>query len=387
MDISLSEEVREMQSQVRRYMQGPEVGQWIEEARRTHAFPHAFMEEMAQLGFLGMTTSDQYVGLGMSYAEALAVFEEIAYWSTPFSLNILVQNSLAEFPIEEFGSFEQRNKYLPRMVRGELYGCFANSEPGAGSDAKNISTRAEYRDGKWIINGEKHFITSAVVSGIAVLFARTSPRLPGHPGITAFLVELGPNTPGVSVVVQPKNAQHGSMLCRITLEHVEVPDTRVLGEVDQGWKVCERTFLHSRLWIAMQGVGAARRALDETISYASQRSTFGKSIIEHQAIGFELAKTALAIDAARLLTLRAADMEMKEPDSPNLPALAAMAKYAGTEAAQTAALQYYRYCGGLSVTAEWPAAGHLLDSLVLPIYEGPNEIQLAIIANHLRKNV
>ena len=386
MDFTISEEQREMKYLVWDYMKSDQALAWIAEAKQTKEYPHAFMRDAAAYGFLGMNISDKYVGANMNYIDSLLAFEEFAYASIPFSLNILVQNSLAGFAIHEFGDDEQKARYLPRMAAGKLLGCFANTEPSAGTDAKNIQLAARATDTGWILNGEKHFCTSASEAGIAVVFARTSPRSTSHPGITAFLIPLGKDAPaGLTVKKQSKNAQHGSTLCTLSFQDVACAHDAMLSEAEQGWTVCERTFLHSRLWIAMQGVGAARRALDETLNYVTQRHTFGKAIGDHQYVSFELAKIDVMIHAARLLTLEAAHQEMIDAAHPDLAVMASRAKYLGTQAAQEAALMFYRFSGGLSITEEWTSAQHLLDSLILPIYEGPNEIQLQIIANHLKR--
>lgn len=385
MDFTMSGFQEDTRNLARNYMKSEQVQTWIQEAKRTKEYPHEFMRDVAKLGFLGMNIDETYGGMGMSPIDALIALEEFAYASISFSLNILVQNSLAGFAIHEFGTNEQKKKYLPDMVRGELFGCFANSEPGVGSDAKNIITTARDHNGTWVMNGEKHFCTTASEAGVAVVFARTSARQAGHPGITAFLVELK-NTKGIEVYRQPKNAQAGSQLCRIIFDNAEIGETAILGHREKGWSVCDRTFLNSRLWIAIQGVGAARRALDEILDYTvNQREAFNKPIFDHQYVSFELAKIDISIHAARLLTLEAADQEKIDPHHIEFPAMASRAKYAGTETAEKAALLYYRFSGGLSITEEWAAAQHLLDSLILPIYEGPNEIQLQIIANNLKR--
>lgn len=383
----MSEEQQQMRDLVRAYMKEEKVRAWIDGAYRTKEYPHAFMRDAAQYGFLGMNIPEQYGGMGMEYMDALLAFEEFAYASIAFSLAILVQNSLAAFAIQEFGNKEQKEAYLPRMATGEILGCFANSEPAVGSDAKNIQLRANLTRNGWILNGQKHFCTSASEAHIAVVFARTSGRSQGHPGTTAFLVPFTSDDNEITIKKQEKNAQHGSTLCAITFDNTVMQESDILHTVKCGWQVCDRVFLHSRLWIAMQGVGAARRSLDETLNYVTnQRHTFGKPIIDHQHVAFELAKVDIMIHSARLLTLQAAGQETFAPDHHGFPAMASRAKYLATEAAQEAALRYYRFSGGLSITHEWPAAQQLLDSLVLPIYEGPNEIQLQIIANHLKQN-
>lgn len=378
---------REIRTLIRGYMRDEYVQKWIKEAQATKKFSRAFAHDIAKLGFMSMNIEERFGGMGMNYLDAVVAFEEFAYASIPFSLIILVQNSLASFPIQQFGTEEQKKKYLPRMSSGTLLGCFANTEPDAGSDAKNITTRAVKVGNKWMLNGRKHFCTSASEARVAIVFARTSPRTAGHPGTTAFLVDLAPLKPkGFECRIQDKVVQHGSTLCELVFDNVEVPEENILGEVDGGWDVCDRTFLHSRLWIAMQGVGAARRAFDETVRYTSTREAFRGPLLKKQTLVCELAKIQTAIRSGYLHTHSALSQEIDDPKSPDFPAMAAMAKYTGTEAGEQAALKYWRFCGGISVTPEFGSAQHLLDSLVLPIYEGPNEVQLQIIANNIIEN-
>lgn len=380
----LTADQRDMRMLAKSYMLSEQVRTWISDAQKTKKFPAAFVRDITKHGFMSMNIEDRFGGMGMSYLDAVVVFEELAYASIPFSLIILVQNSLAAFPIQHFGTETQKQKYLPHMSSGELLGCFANTEPDAGSDAKNIITRAVKKGNKWTLHGRKHFCTSASEAGVAIVFARTSRRKAGHPGTSAFLVDLAPEKPkGFECRIQDKVAQHGSTLCELVFDGVEVPEENILGEVDKGWDVCDRTFLHSRLWIAMQGVGAARRAFDETARYTSTREAFGAPLIKKQALAFELARIQTAIRSGYLHTHSALTQEMNDPTSLDFLAMAAMAKYVGTEAGEQAALKYWRFCGGISIMSEFGSAQHLLDSLVPPIYEGPNEVQLQIIANNI----
>ncbi len=335
------------------------------------------MKRAAELGYLGMNIEARYGGAEMSYLDSVIVLEEIARASISFSLDVLVQNSLAEFAIETFGTEEQKEKYLPKMAYGELLGCFANSEPNAGSDAKNIITRAARIENGWLINGTKHFCTSASVAGIIVVFVRTAERKSGYPGITAFVAPINDGVPGLTVRVQPKIAQFGSMLCKVIFDNFVVGRENVLGAEDNGWDVCEQTFYHSRPWIAAQAVGAAQRAFDETLHYDRGRETFGSRLIDKQALRCALAELETKIESARLLTHKAASQEMA--NDPYSFRTASMAKYSATKAAVEAAQICYQHFGGISITEGHIANRLWRDVKILEIYEGPSEIQLEII--------
>ena len=386
MDFSLSPVQKLMCETIRDFMRSKEVQDGTAHAKRTRAFPHKFMEKVASLGFFGMDVEEIYGGAGLTSLDALPIIEEFAYASVSFALNVLVQMTLAQFPIRMFGTEAQKQAYLPRMVQGKLLGCFANTEPDVGSDAKNISLRAQQHGNVWRLDGEKDCCTNASEAGIAIVFARTSPRVRLHPGTTAFLIEIDPLPPGLTITRQKKNAQHGSTLCSISFNDVQIPLDSVLGEVDGGWTICERTFTHSRIWIAMQAVGAARKAFDLTVAYTSQRRTFGKPIIEHQLIGAHLAALKTGIEASRLLALRAGWQESVDDKDPSLLMYAAMAKYQASEIAEQTASRLYRYSGRNSIMEEWAAAEHLLDILPISIYEGASEIQLHIIANLIKNS-
>lgn len=384
MDFALTEDQRLIQESVRDFMQSKEVATWIKKAETDKEFPHEFMKRAAGLGYLAMTIDPKYGGAGLGPLDAIVAMEEFAYRSVPFSLNILVQNSLAGHAIATFGTEEQKTKYLPKMAAGELFGCFANTEPDAGSDAKSIITHAKKYADKWVLNGKKRFCTNASEAGIAVVFGRTAARARGAPGTTAFLVEIGSELPGFSLdKKEEKVAQYGSTLCEFSLDDVMVAEDAVLGQVGRGWEVCDKTFRHSRIWIAMQGVGVARRAIDETIAYGSLRKTFGKPIVEHQHVAFELAKARVALESARLLVFKAAWQEA-EGDS-EFVITASMAKYAAGELAEKASCLCYRYFGGLSISSESISSKLHRDAAIIPVYEGASEIQLAIIAKDMLK--
>lgn len=381
MNFRQSQEEIAMREVVRRFMLEEEVQSWIADAERTHAFPYAFMRRVAELGFLSMCSKEVYGGAGMDVVCAVAALEEFAHEWIAGSLNILVQNSLAGFAIETFGTDEQQARVLPRMATGELIGCFANTEPDAGSDAKNIMTRAHACEGGWRITGQKRFCTNASVAGVMVLFARTETRRASFPGTTAFLINSEGDRPGLTIIPQEKNLQFGSTLCDIYFDEVFVPNHELLGLIDGGWNVCERTFQHSRIWIAAQAVGAARRALDEAMLYAKARSLFGQKMIQHQVIRLTLADRLVAIESAKVLTQKAAWQE--SVGHPDFDLTAAMAKYAASEAAKEIVLTLDEYYGGYVSDPACIAAKLKRDALIFRTYEGPSNIQLEIIAKRM----
>lgn len=381
MDFRQSEEESVVREIVKRFMLDEQVQSWIADAERTHEFSYAFMRRAAGLGFLGMCTKEAYGGAGMDVVSATATIEEFAYGWIAGSLNILVQNSLAGFAIETFGTEEQKERFLPRMAWGELIGCFANTEPDAGSDAKNITTRAVACEGGWRITGQKRSCTNASVAGVIVLFARTKKRAADFPGTTAFLIDIEKDRPGLTIMSQEKNLQFGSTLCDIYLDEVFVPDSELLGSIDHGWEVCKRTFDHSRIWIAAQAVGAARRALDEAIRHAKTRPTFGQELMRHQVIRLTLANRLVAIESAKLLTQKAAWKESVNDSDFDL--FASMAKYAASEAAKETVLTLDEYYGGYVTDPACIAAKLKRDALIFRTYEGPSNIQLEIIAKRM----
>jgi len=382
MDFKLSEEQRVLRDTVRSFMKGSTVRELIRKAEDDKKFPVDFMKLAASMDLLGMNIRG-----GLNYLDAVMAVEEIAYWSIPLSLGILVQNSLGGFAVSQFGSERQKRIYLDKIDSGEIFVCFANTEPDVGSDAKNIRTKAVKDDDKWMLNGTKRFITNASVSSLAIVSARTSPRRAGHPGITTFLIDIGPRTRGYKLEKkETKDIQPGSELCEFSLNNYVARDDNILGRIDGGWKVVDRTFQHSRVWIAAQGVGAAQRALDETIKYTGgERKTFGKLILDNQYIGFELAKLQVEIESSRLLTYKAACQEMD--NSKEFAVTSSMAKFAAAEVAKKASSLCYQYFGGMSASKESISYKLHRDIPIIAIYEGPSEIQLQILWKNIQRMV
>lgn len=362
------------------FIKDAKVAAWIEHAYQTKEFPYDFMRAAAHQGYLGMMVRERYGGAGLNFLDALIAFGPIAFASSALSLCVLAQETLFNSAVRRFGSEDQKEKYLPRSVKGELFGCVANTEPGVGSDAKNIRLKAERRGDKWILNGTKCFITSASVAKAAVVSTRTAKRRSGHPGTTAFLIDVGDGMPGYTLDrVEEKIGQHGAPLCQFTLTDYETRDENILGKLHGGWKVFDETFQRSRVFIGMQAVELAQRAFNEMVFHTSDHKAFGKSVFDQSRP--EIANLHLQIQAARLLCYTAADFEVHA--NPRFVEASSLAKLAGAEAALASTLFYFQKCGALSYLLHSQSSRLLLDALAIPIYEGPSEIQRLIIAKQV----
>lgn len=380
MEFGFSEEQTLLRENARRFMQSVKVKAWIEDAYQTKEFPYAFMRDAAEKGYLGMSVDEKYGGAGLNSLDALLVLGEIAYASCALSLCVLVHNTLFNFAVETFGREDQKQKYLPRATKGKLFGCVANTEPDAGSDAKNIKLKAVCHGNKWILNGTKCFITSASVAGAVVVSARTAERSPGKPGTTAFLIDIGPGVPGYHLDrVEEKIGQHGAPLCQFTLTDYKATEENILGKLHGGWPVFDGTFQHSRSAIGIQGVELAQHAFDEMAKYTKKRTVFGESIFKQSMP--EIADMYREIQAARLFAYTAADFETRS--HPKFVEASSLAKLAGAETALKAALLFFQKCGAMSYILHSLSSRLLFEALALPIYEGASEIQRKIIAQKI----
>ena len=351
------------------------------EIDREHRHPKELVARMAELGFLGIAVPDQYGGAGMDHVAYVLAMEEVSRACASTGVIMSVNNSLVCDPIYRFATDAQKKQWLVPLAQGKKLGCFALSEPEAGSDAAAQRTTAvKQADGSWILSGTKNWITNGPVADVCVLFAMND-RAAGHKGITAFIVPM--DTPGVRCG-QPddKLGIRGSKSSQIFLDDARLPAESLLGEVGGGFKVAMSTLDGGRIGIAAQAVGIARAALEDALAYAQQRKTFGKPIAQHQAIQFKLADMATEVDAARLLTLRAAWLKDKK-----LPfgKEAAMAKLYASDVANRAAREAIQIFGGNGYVTEFPVERHFRDAKITEIYEGTSEIQRLVIANHLIK--
>jgi butyryl-CoA dehydrogenase len=379
MDFGLSEEQELLQRTARDFARG-EVLPKAAEIDRDHRHPAELVVRMAELGLLGVAVPEEYGGAGMDNVCYVLAMEEISRACASTGVIMSVNNSLVCDPILRFGTEAQKQAYLVPLASGRKLGCFALSEPEAGSDAAAQKTVARREADGWVIQGTKNWITNGPVADVMVLFAMTD-KDKGHRGITAFIVPM--DQAGVRCgPPDDKLGIRGSKSCQVFLDDARLGADAVLGEVGQGFKVAMSTLDGGRIGIAAQAIGIARAALEDALDYAVQRQTFGKPIAHHQAIAWKLADMATEIDAARLLALRAA--HRKDRGNP-YGVDASMAKLFASDVANRAAREAVQVFGGNGYVTEFPVERHLRDAKITEIYEGTSEIQRLVIANHLTK--
>jgi butyryl-CoA dehydrogenase len=377
MDLELSDDQRRARDTARRFARErlERVGV---EADRTHRYPSAAIAELSKLGMLGVFIPEQYGGGGLDQVSYALVIEELAVECASTAVIVSAHSSLASWPILGLGSEDQKRRFLPQMATGEHLGCFALTEPQAGSDAAAQKTRA-LRDGdSYVINGTKNFITNGPEAAVAILFANTAPEN-GHRGISALIVDT--RAPGWSVTrIEDKMGIHAAHSAQISLSDLRVPRANLLGNEGDGFKVAMKTLDGGRIGIAAQAIGIGRASLEASLKYAADRQAFGAPIASYQAIQWKLADMAVEIDAARLLTLKAA--ALKDAGRP-CTRESAMAKLFAAEAAMSAATEAVQIHGGYGYTKEFKVERYFRDAKITEIYEGTSEIQRIVIANHL----
>jgi butyryl-CoA dehydrogenase len=375
----LTEEQQMLQTMARDFAQ-KEVLPRAAEIDKNHRHPQELVKRMAELGLLGVAVPEEYGGSGMDNVSYALAMEEISRACASTGVIMSVNNSLVCDPILRFGTEEQKREFLVPLASGQKLGCFALSEPEAGSDAAAQTTTATLDGDHWVLQGTKNWITNGPVADVMVLFAMND-RGKGHRGISSFIVPM--TTPGVRCgEPDDKLGIRGSKSSQVFLDEAKLPRSALLGEVGQGFKVAMSTLDGGRIGIAAQAVGIARACLEDALDYALQRKTMGQAIAHHQAISFKLADMATEIDAARLLTLRAA--YLKDAGQPYGKA-AAMAKLYASDVANRAAREAIQIFGGNGYVTEFPVERHFRDAKITEIYEGTSEIQRLVIANHLLK--
>ena len=344
---------------------------------RENHFPREALKGLAQMGLYGVAIGEEWGGAGMgSTALALAI-EEIAAGDGATSTIVQVNNLVAGI-LSGYGSAAQKEAYLRPLARGKLLGAFALTEPHTGSDAAAITTRAERRGGEYVLNGVKQFITSGKNADIAIIFA-VSDRTAGKKGISAFVVPT--SNPGYKVGrIEEKTGQHASDTAQILLEDCRVPAGHLLGEEGLGYRIALANLESGRINVAAQSVGMASAACAAALAYARQRKSFGKPLIEHQAVNFRLADMATGIEAARQLYLHAAALR-----DAGLPCLkeASMAKLFASESAEKVCSDAIQIHGGYGYVADYPVERIWRDVRVTQIYEGASDIQRLVIGRAL----
>jgi alkylation response protein AidB-like acyl-CoA dehydrogenase len=347
----------------------------------THEHPAEICRKLAELGFLGIAVPEEYGGGGMDYVSYVLALIEISKACASTGVIMSVNNSLYCFPVMAFGTHEQKMKYLKPVASGEFLGCFGLTEAGAGSDPAGMRTTAVPDGEAWIINGEKKFITNGNVSRYAVIAAVTE-KGKGYKGISSFIMDLE-NTPGYFLGrVEEKLGINASGTAELVFDNARVPKDALLGNPGDGFKQMLTTLDGGRVGIASQAIGIGRAVLEESLEYAKTREQFGKAIAAFQAIQWKLADMATELDAAELLTLKAAWLE--DHHLPHEKA-AAMAKMFASDAAMKASIEGVQILGGYGYCREYPMERHMRDAKITQIYEGTNEIMRIVIANNLIK--
>lgn len=373
----VNEEQQQIADAVRSFAQErlrPFAEQWDKE----HRFPREAIEEMAALGLFGMLVPEQWGGSDTGYVAYAMALEEIAAGDGACSTIMSVHNSVGCVPILRFGSEQQKRAFLTPLATGVMLGAFALTEPQAGSDASSLKTRARREGEHYVLNGSKQFITSGQNAGVVIVFAVTDPQA-GKRGISAFIVPT--DSPGYQVArVEDKLGQHASDTCQIVFDNVRVPVANRLGEEGEGYKIALANLEGGRIGIAAQSVGMARAAFEVARDYAKERQSFGKPLIEHQAVAFRLADMATQVAVARQMVLHAA--ALRDAGQPALVE-ASMAKLFASEMAEKVCSHALQTLGGYGYLSDFPLERIYRDVRVCQIYEGTSDIQRMVIARNL----
>ena len=370
----LSEEQELIRATARDFAQN-RLAPFSAEWERNSTFPREALSEMGRLGFLGMTVPPEWGGAGADYVAYALALEEIAAGDGATSTVMSGHNSVGCMPILEYGTHDQKERYLRPLASGEKLCCFCLTEPQSGSDAGAIKARAELRGDRYVLNGTKQFITTGKNADVALIFAVTDP-VAGKRGISGFIVDTA--TPGYRVGrVEKKMGQNASDTCEIQLDNLEVPVGNRLGAEGQGYRIALANLEGGRIGIAAQSVGMSRAAYELALAYAHERQSFGKPIIQHQAVAFRLADMATKIEASRQLVLHAAALR-----SAKLPCLieASMAKLFATEMAEQVCSDAIQTFGGAGYIQDYGVERIFRAVRVAKIYEGSNDIQRLVIS-------
>jgi len=354
----------------------PHVMEWDE----AQYFPKELFHEMGQLGFLGVLVSPEYGGAGMGYAEYITIVDEIAQVCGSIGLSVAAHNSLCTQHINQFGTDAQKRRWLPKLATGEWIGAWGLTETGTGSDAGGMNTTAVRRDGGWVLNGSKNFITHAISGDVAVVIARTGEKGDSH-GMTAFVVEKG--TPGFQGGrKENKLGMRASETGGLFFDGCFVPDDQVLGQVGEGFIQSMKILDGGRISIAALSLGIAKGAHRAAVRYSREREQFGQPIGDFQGIAFKLAEMNTKIYAAELMTRHAGSLK---DQGLKVTKESAMAKLFASETAVEVATDGVQVHGGYGYTKDYPAEKFFRDSKLCTIGEGTSEIQKLVISRDYKK--
>jgi len=379
MDFQLTEEQRLVQETARDFVDReliPHVREW--EAKGE--VPKSFYHKMADLGFLGAPVPEKYGGAGMDYVSFMLLVEELSRGSSSVRTTVSVQTSLSETSLMWFGSEAQKAAWLVPLAKGQKFGAWALTEPEAGSDAGNLQTTARPEKDEWVLNGQKRFISNGSIADFVQVYAR-EPGTKGHDGISLFMVpKEAPGFKVTHVETTTKLGLRASPTADLAFENCRIPKDHLIGTKRDGWNQAMRTLNSGRIGIAAGAVGVARAALEAASKYVKERKAFGRPIGDFQLVREMIAQSAMEIDAARLLTLRAAYMRDLGQDN---TLEVSMAKLFGAQMAQRVTDWAIQVHGGYGFSGEFDVERYYRDARILGLYEGTNEIQKLIIAERI----
>ncbi len=378
MDFALSDEHKMVKEMARKFAD-QELKPIAAEIDKNHRHNDEVLRKMAENGFMGVAIPAEYGGAGMDYVAYALILTEISRGCASTGVIMSVNNSLYGFPVNTFGTEEQKIRFNTPVASGEANGCYGLTEANAGSDPAGMKTTAVLDGDSWIINGEKKFITNGNIAKYAVIAAVTD-KTKGYKGITQFVLDLE-NTEGFSVgKVEEKLGIRGSGTSELVFQDARIPKDSILGDPGSGFKQMLTTLDSGRTGIASQALGIAKAALEESVNYSKERVQFGKPISSFQATQFKLADMATRIDASELLILKAAWLETN-----HLPfeREAAQAKMFASDTAMDATIEAVQILGGYGYSSEYPVERLMRDAKITQIYEGTNEIMRVVISRNV----
>lgn len=377
MNLELSEE-QEAVRQLAKDFVARDIAPHVVEWDRAESVDKSIVKKLGSLGFLGLTVPEEYGGSGGDHLAYCLVTEELGRGDSSVRGIVSVSLGLVAKTIAAWGDEGQKRQWLPRLSSGDAVGCFGLTEPGTGSDAGNLTTRAVRDGGDYVVNGSKMFITNGTWAEVVLLFARTNDT-PGHKGISAFLVPA--DTPGLTRrTIHGKLGLRGQATAEVVLEDVRVPASTLIGPEGKGFSIAMSALAKGRMSVAAGCVGIAQAALDAAVGYAGEREQFGKAIAGYQLVQELISDIAVDVDAARLLTWRVADLIDRGEE---FATAASKAKLFASEAAVRAANNALQVFGGYGYIDEYPVGKLLRDARVMTLYEGTSQIQKLIIGRAL----
>ncbi|WP_332628646.1 acyl-CoA dehydrogenase [Halalkalibacter flavus] len=377
MNLRFTNEQEMMRKMVREFAE-EQITPFIDEMETHETFPKGIIKKMSKLGLMGIPIPEKYGGSAMDFTSYIIAIHELSKVSATIGVILSVHTSVGTNPILYFGTEEQKKKYVTKLATGTYLGAFGLTEPSAGSDAAALKTTAVKKGDHYVLNGSKIFITNGGEADTYIVFATTAPGT-GAKGISAFIVEK--DTPGFKAGKKEKKmGLNGSNTTELILENALVPAENLLGKEGDGFKIAMANLDFGRIGIAAQSLGIAEAAFEAATNYAKQRKQFGKAIGTQQAVSFKLADMATKIEAAKLLTYRAAHLKDNDKRSRQE---ASMAKLYASKTAVETAIEAVQIFGGYGYTKEYPVERYFRDAKVCEIYEGTSEIQRLVISKQL----